>query len=76
LANRLPEDAGVVATDEEDLVALQFRWLLWALVSSSAGGDEEAVGLGEQGDGKVEKVGVSKQLFTEAWKLSVKHFRH
>jgi len=38
LANRLPEDAGVVATDEEELVALQFRWLLWALVKQLSGG--------------------------------------
>jgi hypothetical protein len=34
------ENAGVVATDEEDLVAGQHLH----------GGDEEAVGLGEQGD--------------------------
>jgi hypothetical protein len=45
------EDAGVVATDEEDLVALQFQVASLGFGQHLHGGDEEAVGLGEQGDG-------------------------
>jgi hypothetical protein len=45
------EDAGVVAADEEDLVALQFQVAVEGAGQHLHGGDEEAVGLGEQGDG-------------------------
>jgi len=45
------EDAGVVAADEEDLVALQFQVAVEGAGQQLHGGDEEAVGLGEQGDG-------------------------
>ena len=45
------EDARVVAADEEDLVALQFRWLLRASASISTGAMRTLNGLGEQGDG-------------------------
>ena len=39
-------------------------------------GDEGVEGFGEQGDGRVEKVGGPKKLFVVAWKWGVKHFRH
>jgi len=45
------EDAGAVAADEEDLVALQFQVAIEGASQHLHGGDEEAVGLGEQGDG-------------------------
>jgi hypothetical protein len=45
------EDAGVVAADEEDLVALQFQVAVECTGQQLHGGDEEAVGLGEQEDG-------------------------
>jgi hypothetical protein len=45
------EDAGVVAADEEDLVALQFQVAALGFGQHLHGGDEEAVGLREQGDG-------------------------
>jgi hypothetical protein len=48
------EDAGVVAADEEDLVALQFQVAVQGAGQHLNGDDEEAVGLGEQGDGGVE----------------------
>jgi len=48
------KDAGVVATDEEDLVALQFQVAIEGTGQQLHGGDEEAVGLGEQGDCGVE----------------------
>ena len=70
------EDAGVVATDEEDLVALQFQVAVQGAGQQLHGGDEDAVGLGEQGDGRVEKEGGPKKLFVVAWKWGVKHFRH
>ena len=48
------EDAGVVATDEEDLVALQFQVAVQGTGQQLHGGDEDAEGLGEQGDGREE----------------------
>ena len=45
------EDAGVVAADEEDLVALQFQVAVEGAGQQLHGGDEDAEGLGEQGDG-------------------------
>ncbi len=48
------EDTGVVAADEEDLVALQFQVAALGFGQHLHGGDEEAVGLGEQGDGREE----------------------
>jgi hypothetical protein len=45
------EDARVVAADEEDLVALQFKVAIEGAGQQLHGGDEEAVGLWEQGDG-------------------------
>jgi len=45
------EDAGVVAADEEDLVALQFRVAVDGTGQQLHGGDQDAEGLGEQGDG-------------------------
>jgi hypothetical protein len=45
------EDAGVVAADEEDLVALQFRVAVESAGQHLHESDEEAVGLREQGDG-------------------------
>ena len=45
------EDAGVVAADEEDLVALQFQVAVQGAGQHLHGGDEDAEGLGEQGDG-------------------------
>ena len=44
------EDAGVVAADEEDLVALQFQVAVQGAGQHLHGGDEDAEGLGEQGD--------------------------
>jgi len=43
------EDARVVATDEEDLVALQFRVAALGFGQQLHGGDEGAVGLREPG---------------------------
>ena len=37
VAVQLAEDAGVVAANEEDLIALQFRWLLMAPAITSTG---------------------------------------
>ena len=45
------EDAGVVAADEEDLVALQFQVAIEGAGQHLHGGDQDAEGLGEQGDG-------------------------
>ena len=45
------EDAGVVAADEEDPVALQFQVAVQGAGQHLHGGDEDAEGLGEQGDG-------------------------
>ena len=45
------EDARVVAADEEDLVALQFLVAIQGVGQHLHGGDEEAVGLREHGDG-------------------------
>jgi hypothetical protein len=42
---------GAAAADEEDLVALQFQVAIEGAGQHLHGGDEEAVGLGEQGDG-------------------------
>jgi len=70
------QDARVVAADEEDLVALQFQVAIEGAGQHLHGGNEEAVGLREQGDDRVERVGGPKKLFVVAWKWSVKHFRH
>ena len=48
------EDAGVVAADEEDLVALQFQVAVEGFDQHLHRGDEDAEGLGEQGDCRVE----------------------
>jgi len=40
------EDAGIVAADEEDLVALQFQVAIEGAGQQLHGGDEEAEGLG------------------------------
>lgn len=48
------EDAGVVAADEEDLVALQFQMAIEGAGKHLHGGDEDAEGLGEQADGREE----------------------
>ncbi len=48
------EDARVVAADEEDLVALQFQMAIEGAGQQLHGGDEGAVGLGEQGEGREE----------------------
>jgi len=45
------EDAGVVAADEEDFVALQFQVAVQSAGQQLHGGDEDAEGFGEQGDG-------------------------
>jgi len=45
------EDAGVVATDEEDLIALQFQVTVQGIGQHLHGGDEDAEGFGEQRDG-------------------------
>ena len=45
------EDAGVVAADEEDLVALQFQVAVQGAGQQLRRGDQDAEGLGEQGDG-------------------------
>ena len=45
------EDAGVVAADEEDLVALQFQVVNEGAGQHLHGGDQDAEGFGEQGDG-------------------------
>ena len=45
------EDAGVVAADEEDLVALQFQVAIEGAGQQLHGGNEDVEGLGEQGDG-------------------------
>ena len=45
------EDAGVVAADEEDLVALQFRVAVDGTGQQLHWGDQDAEGLGSQGDG-------------------------
>jgi len=45
------EDAGVVAADEEDLVALQFQVAVQGAGQQLHGGDEDVEGLREQGDG-------------------------
>jgi hypothetical protein len=45
------EDTGVVAADEEDLVALQFRVAALGFGQQLHRGDLDAEGLGEQGDG-------------------------
>ena len=48
------EDAGVVAADEEGLAALQFQVAVDGAGQHLRGGDQDAEGLGEQGDGGVE----------------------
>ena len=48
------EDAGVVATDEEDLVALQFQVAIEGAGQQFHGGDQDTEGFGEQGDDRVE----------------------
>ena len=48
------EDAGVVAADVEDLVALQFEVAVQGFDQHLHGGDKDIEGLGEQGDGGVE----------------------
>lgn len=63
------QPAGAAATDEEDLIALQFQVAIEGAGQHLRGGDEDAVG-------RVEKVGGPKKLFVVAWKWSVKHFRH
>ena len=45
------EDAGVIAADEEDLVALQFQVAVKGAGQHLHGGDEDVEGLREQGDG-------------------------
>ena len=41
----------MVAADEEDLVALQFRVAALGFGQQLRGGDQDAEGLGSQGDG-------------------------
>ena len=48
------EDAGVVAADEEGLVALQFRVAVDGAGQDLAGGDQDAEGIRGQGDGRVQ----------------------
>ncbi len=45
------QPTGAAAADEEDLVALQFQVAIEGASQQLHGGDEEAVGLGEQGGG-------------------------
>lgn len=45
------QPTGAAAADEEDLVALQFQVAIEGAGQHLHGSDEEAVGLGEQGDG-------------------------
>jgi len=45
------EDAGVVAADEEDFVALQFRVAIDGSSHQLHRGDQHVEGLGEEGDG-------------------------
>jgi hypothetical protein len=47
------EDTGVVATDEKDLVALQFRMAALGFGQHLYGGDLDAEDLGCEGDGRV-----------------------
>ena len=48
------EDAGVVAADEEDLIALQFRVAVDGSGHQLHRGDQDVEGLGEEGDGRAE----------------------
>ena len=48
------EDAGVIAADEEDLIALQFRVAVDGAGQDLAGGDQDAEGIRGQGDGRVQ----------------------
>ena len=48
------EDAGVVAADEEDLIALQFRVAVDSLGHQLHRGDQDVEGLGEEGDSRAE----------------------
>ncbi len=48
------EDAGVVASDEEDLVTLQFRVAVYRLGHQLHRGDQDVEGLREEGDGGAE----------------------
>ena len=48
------EDAGVVAADEEDLIALQFRVAVDGSGHQLHRGDQDIEGLGEEGDGRAE----------------------
>jgi len=48
------EDAGVVAADEEDLIALQFRVTVNGSGHQLHRGDQDVEGLGEEGDGRAE----------------------
>ena len=48
------EDAGVVAADEEDLIALQFRMAVDSTGHQLHRGDQDVEGLGEEGDGRAE----------------------
>ena len=48
------EDAGVVAADEEDLIALQFRVAVDGSGHQLHRGDQDVEGLGKEGDGRAE----------------------
>lgn len=48
------EDAGVVAADEEDLIALQFGVAVDGSGHQLHRGDQDVEGLGEEGDGRAE----------------------
>ena len=48
------EDARVVAADEEDLIALQFRVAVDGSGHQLHRGDQDVEGLGEEGDGRAE----------------------
>lgn len=48
------EDAGVVAADEEDLIALQFRVAVDGSGHQLHRGDQDVEGLGEERDGRAE----------------------
>jgi len=54
VAIQAAEDAGVVAADEEDLVALQGELAVQGAGQHLHGGYEDVEGLFEQGDGRVE----------------------
>jgi hypothetical protein len=54
VAVQLAEDVGVISADEEDLVAPQLQVAIEVTGQQFYGANVEAVGLGEEGDGRAE----------------------